>query len=436
MNRIVFTLSTALLFILISFTASTQIKIEGVVRDAASGKPIPFVIVTVEDAQTGDVTSDKGEFQVAVVALPATITFRMLGYEKAVIRVTKDKKLDVRLVESVVEMNTVEIRASQLERIAGNEIRSIWDYAWCDGNLLICDYGTSLKSASLFLLNEGEDTLAFIKTPDKPVDLFNDCMGNAHFQGTDSTWQILFLNNDLQFLPGESNYLVDNILRTCKSADEERLFFEIPQGSQLFKESMGEGFAFKSNNDEIYYFYGSREGSKLIFLTRISDEVAQKLKESELNYDSLMHSKKHGESYDSSMASKYFFYSTMVKEVYAPILTLNAITYIMDYVHGHWVEYDSTMNVARVDSIRFDYDPRIPHRCIANEEHTALYVLNESAGITTISLLDIQSCDLIDHWSIPHPHPDKITVRNGYVYYIHRDPNNRLNRFLSRQKLE
>ncbi|MFM9985260.1 MAG: carboxypeptidase-like regulatory domain-containing protein [Flavobacteriales bacterium] len=436
MTRIFLTLSTAFLFFIYPFSSNAQVKIEGVVRDANSGKPIPFVIVTVDDSQTGDVTTERGEFEVLVSNLPAAITFRMLGYEKTIIRVTKDKRLDVRMVESVVEMNTVEIRASQLERVAGNESRSIWDYAWCDGNLLICDYGTSLKSASLFLLDDQEDTLGFVRTPDKPVDLFNDCMGNAHFQGTDSTWQILFQHEGLKFLPGESNYLVDNILRKCKSADEKRLFFEIPQGSQLFKESSSESFVFKSSNDEICYFYGSRDGSKLIFLTRISDEVAQKLKDAEVQRDSTMHSMMHGESYSSSMASKHFFYTTLVKEVYAPIVTLNETTYIMDYVHGNLVVFDSAMNVARVDTIRFDFDPRIPHRCIADEEHKSLYVLNESSGITTISLIDIQSCSLVKNWSIPHTYPDKITVRNGYVYYIHRDPQNRLNRFLSRLKLE
>ena len=435
MNNLKHLLSTALFFLLCYIQTTAQIKIEGFVRDARSGEPLQFVVVTLDDSRAGDVSNERGYFEVMVEKLPATLSFRLIGYEKTIIQVTKDKRLNVSMAETVMEMNTVEIRASQLEKVAGDEKRSIWDYTWCNGQLLICDYGTSLKSASLFLLDKNLDTLDAIDVPAKPVELFSDCMGNAHFKGTDSTWQILNENGRLSFLPAESNYLIDSILRKCKSANDEFLFFEIPQGEQQFKETNAESFSFKSNNDEIYYYYGPRNGSKLKFLTKISDEVSKKLKEAELTRDSLMHSKKHGESYSSAMSSKYFFYTTMVKEVYAPIVTIHDTTYIMDYVHTHWVMFDEAMNVASVDTIGFDFSPANPHRCLVEENRAGLYVYDQENGIVRLFRVNTENCALSQNWTIPHTFPEKITVMGNFVYYIHRDPKNRMNRFLSRLQL-
>ncbi len=415
MNKSFLQLSTALVFIFCFLHTTAQIKIEGVVRDARSGAPLQFVVVTHETSRAGDVTTEKGNFSVLVDKLPATLSFRLIGYEKTIIQVTKDKRLDVKMAESVVEMNTVEILASQLEKVAGNDKRSIWDYTWCNGQLLICDYGTSLKTASLILLDENLDMLHTLAVPSKPVELFSDCMGNAHFKGQDSTWQILNEDGHISLLPAESNYLVENILRKCKAADDKNLYFEVANGEQLFNESSAESFAFKSTNDEIYYFYGSRNGSKLIFLTKITDEVSKKLKEEELKRDSVMHSKKHQESYASAMASKHFFYSTMVKEIYAPIMSLDGKTFIMDYVNGQLVEFDSTMTVASVDSIRFDYIAGNPFRCLTDEEHTAIYVLDNDHSISVIHLLDTNGCEIQRSWKIPHAFPENVTVQNGYV---------------------
>lgn len=436
MNKLSSLLSLALFFLLFHAHTSAQIKIEGVVRDARSKSPLQFVVVSVENANSGDVTGERGSFSVSVSELPVTLTFRLIGYEKISIQVVKDKKLNIELTESVVELNTVEIRASQLEKVAGTSTRSIWDYAWSNGQLIICDYGTTLKSAELFLLDEKLDTVDIIKAPAKPVELFTDCMGNAHFVGKDSTWQIVNEMGELVLLKAESNYLVENILRKCTAADEDNLYFQVGQGAQKFNEFMATSFSFESNDDVVYYFYGPRDGNTLFFLTKIEDDIARKMKDAELNRDSLMHSKVHGETYDSGMASKYFFYTTLLKEIYCPMFSTQGKMVIVDYVHGHWVEFDEGMSVSRVDTLQFNYDKRKPHRCITDEEHHGLYVLVDEAGIVSLHVLNQTSIDLGKSWTIPHTFPDKVTVRNGYAYYIHRDPKDRLNRYLSRLKLD
>jgi hypothetical protein len=125
----------------------------------------------------------------------------------------------------------------------------------------------------------------------------------------------------------------------------------------------------------------------------------------------------------------------MVKEIYAPIVTVQDSTYIMDYVNNKWVTFNADMNVSKVDSIGFDFLPFQAPRCFVSEEQDALYIASQDNGITTISEIAVSDCSVLKSFTIPHNFPENITVNGGYVYYVHRDPKNRLNRFLSRLRL-
>ncbi len=69
-------------------TLQAQHLVEGVVRDAASGEPLPAANVQIDGTYTGTITNIDGQFSLQVPSLPAVLVVRYIGYESQYVDVT------------------------------------------------------------------------------------------------------------------------------------------------------------------------------------------------------------------------------------------------------------------------------------------------------------------------------------------------------------
>jgi iron complex outermembrane receptor protein len=75
-----------------AFAQSTTIN--GEVRNATTGEPVPAVSITVKGSGVGTYTNDKGEFTLLVNnPIPFTITVSSIGYQLQDVSVTSTSKI-------------------------------------------------------------------------------------------------------------------------------------------------------------------------------------------------------------------------------------------------------------------------------------------------------------------------------------------------------
>lgn len=108
-------LAATLISFSLAATAQAQ-SVRGTVTDAASGEPLGFVTVKVRETNTGVVTNDKGEFEIADLPVGRyTIEASSLGYTPVVLQEvlvgsSKDVTLDIAIKENVSTLKGVEVR--------------------------------------------------------------------------------------------------------------------------------------------------------------------------------------------------------------------------------------------------------------------------------------------------------------------------------------
>jgi len=90
--------------------AQTQ-KITGVIKDAESGDPLPFIIVAVKGTTNGTSTDVNGNFSLEGLSASDTLVFSYVGYLTQSVRVGTQNILSVKLQPKLQELNEVVVTA-------------------------------------------------------------------------------------------------------------------------------------------------------------------------------------------------------------------------------------------------------------------------------------------------------------------------------------
>jgi Family of unknown function (DUF5686)/CarboxypepD_reg-like domain len=98
---------TVLALLTLTLTASSQIRISGVVTDSDTGDPLPGATVQIKDQVDGVVTNRRGRFSLVVGRIPSVLLFRHIGYRtrSVVIDEVKDRVLSVALDPVVLRLD-------------------------------------------------------------------------------------------------------------------------------------------------------------------------------------------------------------------------------------------------------------------------------------------------------------------------------------------
>lgn len=107
------TLSKKLLFtlILMPFLVLSQGAVNGVVKDASTGQPLPGVNVIVKGTQNGTSTDFDGKYSLSKLKSGDVIEFSFIGYKTQDVTYTNQKTLNVSLVEEASALDEITIVA-------------------------------------------------------------------------------------------------------------------------------------------------------------------------------------------------------------------------------------------------------------------------------------------------------------------------------------
>ncbi|MFM1999767.1 MAG: hypothetical protein RL204_1714 [Bacteroidota bacterium] len=421
------------LLIFLASTAAGQTEVRGFVFDSFDQQPIEGVAVSSRIQKIGTTTDSTGRFTILVKSLPVELNFARPGFSSQKIRVSDSLDFIVFLQPNSL-LEPVVIYAEKEQRMAGNKTRSIWNYAWLDDQLVVCDYGTSLDDARLVYLTLDGDTISYIDCPVRPVDMFNDCLGGAHLQGKDSTYQFYYHEGKMGYLPAEANFMINFFLRRCAAEDDYNLYFAIQDGDSIVDNSET-SYKYRSANDEMWYFRGSKELADRYLFCKITDDFTKRMKKEEGSYGISPLGKTSMESAQSLAASRVFFDKIMIKEIYAPLYCANDSVYIIDHINNGILRFDHFGNYSSKVPIYYSGNKNFKRQCFQDPYTARVYVRFEKSGITFLRELNLQTGALGEEIRLPHVFLENISIRNGFVYYLHRDDSSREDRLLSRYRL-
>ncbi len=96
--------------------APATFRIEGVVRDAATGEGLPGAYIKVKGTLAGVVSGADGRFQLSITGsnLPLILEVSYIGYENAEVQVTNPSSIEVKLQESSLTLREVVISTSRV----------------------------------------------------------------------------------------------------------------------------------------------------------------------------------------------------------------------------------------------------------------------------------------------------------------------------------
>lgn len=106
-----------------------QGEIRGKIVDKNSGDPLPFVNIGIKDTNIGSYTNEEGVFRLSLPRGSYVLVISSVGYEKMELPVTvasgKQDALDINMVSSTQELNTVVVSASKYAQRIQESISSI-----------------------------------------------------------------------------------------------------------------------------------------------------------------------------------------------------------------------------------------------------------------------------------------------------------------------
>jgi hypothetical protein len=423
-------------FLLLTIThyISGQNRIQGCITDEQTGKVLPYALIRTTAGDEGGVAEENGCFDFTVKTLPVEIEISLVGYENKKLKVTTSSILRIQLKQATYMMNQVEITDFSFERVAGNTTRSIWDYAWLDGQLLLCEYGTSLSRSRMILITTEGDTLAMNNAPGRSFAMFNDCMNKAYLLSKDSLWEYFLEKDELKYFPAESAILAERVLQYCVGVNEASIYFAIPSGAELRLGQDPIAMKYKTHNDKMQYYRFDKAMDKLMAFESVEDEFVQKLKKDEIEYGDGPQPRPPIDSH-SYAASKVFFYQIMCKEIDAPMYYLNDSLYILDHTNEELKVYSQSGTFIRHLPMTHHLIPHYNRESICDEMRQNIYVVYETNGIYTLKKLDTNNASVGSGITIPHLFPEHITITDNYIYYIHRDEKVHEAHVLSRLKI-
>jgi hypothetical protein len=415
--------------------ALAQINISGTVQDAMSGRRLEHAVVIKDQGTWMDVTDEEGNFSFDVFELPVNIVVRLFGYQTKEITVNSTVPLDIYLTSEIFLLGEIDIAATASERVAGNARRSIWDYAWLDNQLLLCEYGTSLSRASMLLLDLHGDTIARAESPARPVKLLNDCASGAYLMSRDSLWEYYVQDGVLLHDIAESAALENRVLRYCVGQNETQIYFAVPSGQEWRTGEDVYAFKYKTNNHVMRYYAFDRATEKLRTLTQIEDVEVRKLKADEIAYGKGPQPVKSAGSAFSEAASQYFFWTIMCREIDAPMYHVRDSLYILDHTTGNIIVMDDSGKEERRIKIDYHLLPCYQRASLVSQQGDRLYAVFESGGMVSLAQIDLDNGRLKPGISIPHIFPEHITIHDNTIYYLSRDEKVREARVLNRLRM-
>lgn len=399
--------------LLISLTLNAQSVIKGRVLDAANKQPVPAANLSVKGTQSGTAASAEGTFELKADRFPVVITVSHLKYKTNTITILKPREnLKVILQEKTSNLPATEIYADKTQNLVKEKPLFVYDYVFYGDSLLMLTFPhCRTRKASLLLMNKNGKEL--LRQPaNNAKELQSDAMGNVHLFTKDSTYQ-LFVTKDkiLKLYPASLNKFKSKI-RALESRSGSNYYVH----DYRYKNQVLDYYRYDYNEKESYHFrtIPHKDGVNMLrrdFYWRIQQKG---FSEADLRFEEMA------------------FYSP----IHAPMIIMKDTIAIMNYIKDSIELYSPKGKIVDRTHIDFHHNKNWEEKLIVDQKRKKIYTLFSDGGLKKLKLVNLKNGKLEKSIEITNfRFPEKIKVKNKYVYFLYKDYKGQRYKKLYRMKI-
>ena len=394
----------------------------GRVIDAATGRGMTGVNLSVEKTRYGTVSGRKGEFSFFTDSVPAILVVSYVGYEtKRVLLDSTSYSLALYLKKTPAQLPEVEIKANATEPFFRDLKYAVLDYEIDSGMVYLIVYRDNRSQAELICKNLFGDTVAVSRTMTfRPVRLHRDCLGVMHVLSADSGYQVFRSGYSLEMIYPVNLKKFDDVLKNCVAATSSTLFFR-----KVTDRGLG-----------VEYYGVDRKTLLRKSFSRVSDE--KKLKMLRRNGEDAM---LLGRSVQPDNREDFVTWNYVHKILYRPVKSslyrVGGFLCVFNTPEKQAEFYDTTGNFAYKLALQVDLagEGRWTSDIYTDETDGRVFTTFLRNGTCLVYEISPDDGSLRLRRSLTHIFPQRIRIYNGWVYYLYDvrgDPDNKM---LYRQRL-
>lgn len=269
------------------------------------------------------------------------------------------------------------------------------------------------KKNYVYLLNNSHEKISELELDFKPFKLFEDCLGGIHVIGNEKAIQIWNDSiNNIQFseIP---KFLYDEFYYKCAGASEGFVYFS----------------HYSNYNQELLYYGIEKNTQYRKNIYKISSfDQGKNLSEEHSEIKGAITTKRMGEinlkelgSMRKKMDRYFYFVNVLTKPVYHPLISNQDTSFIFDHVNGKAIKIDTCGEL--VESIKIDYhkNRNWQKQVLFDSKKQKFYSVIGTGGNKDLMELskNFQQGNTFEF--IRNQAINKITIYDGYAYYLGKD---------------
>jgi hypothetical protein len=400
---------------------NNQITLKGKIIDE-TGASLPYARVSELQTKISTLTNQRGIFYMNVPAEKAHLKISYIGYKiiDTVLYFGSKPKDTVfctfKMIPSSKEFAVVNVTSKPYQQVYETTNLNILDYTFFGQNILLL---VSFKGDyQIRLMDQSEKLLTKQNLNFKPTGFIKDCLGILHIFSKDSLYPVHF--NSEQFSFPDAIPIMDYVefIEPCVASTDDFFFLQhITNFNQTIE------YISQRKKDDSYNLI------RLINDAEKTKDVLAYAEELQMTYAPSMMSEiftfKDVRAAREKMQDQYFFDLVVTNATYAPLIkTANAV-YVFDHLADSCFVF--SLNSEPLRQFRIDYHKRQDwvQKLILEDGANQIFAVHSVNGIYGISEINLETGQLKSPLTLTeHTYPEKIKIRNGWVYYLHHDLQN------------
>lgn len=400
------------------FGQNNQIVLKGKIIDEA-GAALPYARVSEQLSKISTLTNQRGTFYLKVPAGKSNLKISYIGYNTIDTTLYFGSKTNdtifctFKMVPSSKEFAVVNVTSKPYQQVYETTNLNILDYTFFGQNILLL---VSYKGDyQIRLMDQSEKLLTRQNLNFKPTGFIKDCLGILHVFSKDSLYPVHF--NSEQFSFPDAIPILDYIdfIEPCVASTDDFFFLQyITNFNQTIE------YISQRKKDDVY---------KLIRLIndaeKVNDVLAYAQELQMTNAPSMMSeifSAKDVRAAREKMQDQYFFDLVVTNATYAPLIKTTSAVYVFDHLADSCFVFSLQSEPLR--QFKIDYHKRADwaNKLILEDGGDRIFTVHSLDGIYALAEINIETGELNSPLQLTeHTYPEKIKIRNGWIYYLHHD---------------
>lgn len=427
---------TFILLLLFSWGISLhaqEIVLSGRIINAATEQPLAGATISKAGSTLrGTVSNNEGFFTFKVDSLPVTLIVSSLGFEQTQVYIQDQNPLVIGMVSTSIELAEIIVSGTPKIDTVYQEPYNVVDYLFKDSFLILLVYKNVFEKYQLVLLDQNEAYLDHYSLRDyQPQKLFKSCFSEAYLSVTGSVYTINIQKQSISLGDRIEEEYFDNIIEPCVLYSDNMLYYQ----RHLYQGQALRYYAFHENQyqqDSLCILPLIEDEANII---RLIEETGNKLPWS-------------GDLWDTDVSERlvnlregnYFLkgaFRMFYPKLYAPLVKKDSSLCLFNHFASTIQYFDKNGKMQKEVRIKYHKRKRWKKYILYDSFTENAYTAFHSKWGEYVCQIDMETGKLSSAIPLDLDFIDKVTIRNGTMYFLHRDPyRGATNRMIQKVRLQ